>query len=193
LLYLVGGISTNTNDQIQINPVGASNTGGTGVQVNATLNGVSINKTFNQSFTTILIFEYGGNNNIQLANSLTVSAIISEGNGNDNIQVGNGNTAITLGNGNDNVQAGNGSILVMAGNGNDNVQASSGNNSVTLGNGNDNVGSAARFWQSGGEGGPELVPFRAVGQGDELDEGPHHRHVPPRARPLHSQVDQLLD
>jgi hypothetical protein len=137
-LYLVGGKTS--NDQVQVNPAGSSNTGSTGVKVNATLNAVNTQTTYSQIFTTIDIFLQGGNDNIQLANSLTINTVVTAGNGNDNVQLGNGNNNVTLGNGNDNIQAGSGSNTVLAGNGNDNVQLGNGSyDSVTLGAGNDNV------------------------------------------------------
>ena len=155
-LYCVGG--NTSNDQVQVNPAGGSNTGSTGVKLKASLNGVNIQTTYSQSFTTIDVFLQGGNDNIQLANSLTIGAVLTAGNGNDNVQLGNGNNAVTLGKGNDNIQAGNGSNTVTAGggndnvtlgngsyeivvlgSGNDNVQAGNGSNAVTVGNGNDNI------------------------------------------------------
>ena len=136
-LYFVGG--NTSNDQVQVNPAGNSSTGSTGVNVQASLNGVNTQTTFSQSFTSINIFLQGGNQNIQLANSLTINAVVTAGKGNDNITLGNGNNIVTVGNGNDNIQAGSGSNTVMAGNGNDNITLGNGNNIVTVGNGNDNV------------------------------------------------------
>src|SRR5437867_4144042 len=63
--YVVGA---NTADYVQINPVGASNTGSTGLQVNSTLNGVWSSRTFSQAFTAINMFGYSGNDNIQMSN-----------------------------------------------------------------------------------------------------------------------------
>jgi Ca2+-binding RTX toxin-like protein len=136
-LYLVGG--NTSNDLVQVNPAGSSNTGSTGVKLNARLNGVNIRTTYSQSFTTIDVFLQGGNDNIQLAGSLTINAVVTAGNGNDNVQLGNGDNTVTLGKGNDNIQAGNGNNTVTAGGGNDNVTLGNGGNTVTLGNGNDNV------------------------------------------------------
>ena len=136
-LYIVGG--TSSCDQVQVNPAGCSNTCSTGVKIDADLNGVITQATYGNSFTTIAIFLQGGNDTIQLASSLTISAVVTAGNGNDNVQLGNGANTTTLGNGNDNIQAGNGSNTVMAGSGNDNVQLGNGANTITLGNGNDNI------------------------------------------------------
>src|SRR5262249_27931366 len=61
-LWLVGG--TISNDTIVVNAVGASNTGSTGIQIQATLNGVQTSTTYSQAFTAINIFLYGGNGNI---------------------------------------------------------------------------------------------------------------------------------
>ena len=136
-LYLVGG--DKSNDQIQVNPTGSSNTGSTGVKVNASLNGVNTQATYNQAFTAVDIFLQGGDNNVDPPSSLTISMIVTAGNGNDNIQLGNGNNAVMLGNGNDNVQLGNGNNIVTLGDGNNNVLAGNGNNTVVVGGGNDNV------------------------------------------------------
>ena len=137
-LYIVGGATS--NDHIQVSPVGASDTGSTGVRVQTRLNGVNAQTTYRQSFSTIYIFLQGGNEKVELANSLTIDTVVTGGNGNDNIQLGKGDNIVTLGNGNDGIQAGNGSDMVTLGNGNDDVQLGDGrNDKVTLGNGNDNV------------------------------------------------------
>jgi RTX calcium-binding nonapeptide repeat (4 copies) len=136
-LWIIGG--TTSNDNVQVNPAGASATGSTGVQVKATLNGVYASTIYSQAFTTINIVMYAGNDNIQLATTLTINTKVSAGNGNDNVQVDAGNNTVTLGNGNDNVQLGNGTNTVIVGKGNDNIQAGNGNNKTTAGNGNDNV------------------------------------------------------
>ncbi len=135
-LYLVGG---NTNDQLNITPVGTSQTGSTGINVSGRLDNVHIdNQTFT-GITTIFVIGQGGNDNIQFANSLTLATVISLGDGNDNLRLGNGANTVTVGNGNDNIQRGNGTNVVIAGDGNDQVQLGDGNNTVTLGTGNDNV------------------------------------------------------
>ena len=134
----IGSPGTTSNDQVQVNPIGNSNTGSTGVNVQTQLNGVTTQTNYSQSFSTIYVFLQGGNDNVQLANSLTINAVVTAGNGNDNIHAGNNNTTITLGNGaNDQVHVGNGNNVVVEGNGaNDQVQAGDGNNNVTVGNGN---------------------------------------------------------
>ena len=86
-LYCVGGSGT-SNDQVTINPVGSSNTGSTGVQVQAQLNGVNTTTTYSQSFTSINILLQDGNDNVQMASTLTMNAVVTAGNGNDNIQLG---------------------------------------------------------------------------------------------------------
>gem|GEM_PF-2757821 len=136
-LWIVGG--TTTNDSACIDPVDSSKTGSTGVKVDAKLNGVHTSATYNQSFTALYIFLYGGNDDIQLAPTLTINATVSAGKGNDLVTAGNGSNAVTLGNGNDLVTAGNGSNSVTLGNGNDGVAVGNGANTFTLGNGNDIV------------------------------------------------------
>ena len=123
-LYCVDGSST--NDQVQVNPVGYSSTGGTGVEVQASLNGVNSLTTYNQPFTGINVFLQGGNENVVLASSLTINTVVTAGNGNDNLQLGNGNNTVTLGNGSDDVQLGDGNDNVAVGNGNDTVSAGNG-------------------------------------------------------------------
>ena len=141
----IGSPGATSNDQVQVNPVGSSTTGGTGVKVQTTLNGVNTQTTYSQSFSTIYVFLQNGNDNVQLASTLTINANVSAGNGNDNVQLGNGNNTVTLGTGNDIITAGNGTNTVMAGAagslGNILVQLGNGaNNLVTLrGNGNDLV------------------------------------------------------
>ncbi len=136
----IGSSGVLTGDSVQISAAGSSNTGSTGITVVTTLNGVRTQTTYNQALGAIYINLQNGNNNIQFATGLTLSAVITAGNGNNNIHLGNGNYAITLGNGNDNIQAGNGTQIVMAGNGNNNVQLGSGSNDIViLGSGNNNV------------------------------------------------------
>jgi len=134
-LYCVGGNST--NDRVLVNPVCNGNTGSTGVKVQASLNGVNAQTTYSQSFTTINIFLQGGNENIQLANSLTINAVVTAGNGNDNVTVGNGNDNVQLGNGSDVIVEGSGNDNVSAGNGSDLVVGGLGQHTIQLGNGND--------------------------------------------------------
>jgi hypothetical protein len=165
ILYLVGG---NTNDTVNINHVGTSNTGTTGIQVQGQLNGVNLNNAYNNIPpnypipTSIYIAGFNGNDNITEENSLTIPVVVVEGNGNDNIQLGRGNNNVTVGSGKDQVRVGNGNNTIVAntgagqvhinlGNGTNmvtvydtatgqaNVQAGDGTNTVTLGNGNDMV------------------------------------------------------
>jgi hypothetical protein len=121
-LFIIGGLTS--NDQVQISPVGSSNTGSTGVQVTATLNGVSTTTAFSQAFSTIYVFGFAGNDTITVATPLTI---------NTNVRLGNGNNTITLGNGNDNTQLGDGNNVVVEGNGNDTIFAGNGNNLIVAG------------------------------------------------------------
>ncbi|HEX3314726.1 MAG TPA: hypothetical protein VHR72_07520, partial [Gemmataceae bacterium] len=131
-LVVVGGAKS--NDQIEISAVGRSNTGSTGVKVTAVLDGKRITTTYTQSFTTITITGYAGNDNIELAGTLTIAAVVHLGNGNNHVELGNGNSTVTLGTGNNRVEAGNGTDVVTIGS-----AGVGGNNVVTLGNGSRNV------------------------------------------------------
>ena len=151
-LWLVEG---NISDQVNIQPVGASQTGSTGVRIAATLKGGStvntggqffsttyarfFSTTYAQSFTAIRIFGGGGNDNIQMASSLSVNAMIVEGNGNDTATLGDGNNTVTLGNGNDTVTLGNGNNVVTTGNGTDTITAGNGDNLIAAGLGQHTV------------------------------------------------------
>jgi hypothetical protein len=142
----IGSNGAASNDQIQVNPVGSSNTGSTGVQVQTMLNGAHTQTMYSQSFSTIYVFLQGGNDQVQLANSLTIDAVVSTGSGNDQVQLGNSsNNSVTLGNGNDHVQIANGNNpdnheMISLGAGNDQIQIGDGSNdTVSAGAGNDQV------------------------------------------------------
>ena len=135
-LWLVGG---NTNDQLNITPIGTSQTGSTGINVKGKLNNVNINNQQYTGINTVNVTGFGGNDNFQFAGSLTLAAVISDGDGNDQIQLGNGNNSVTLGNGNDQLQGGNGNNTITVGSGNDSVQLGNGNNNITAGTGNVNI------------------------------------------------------
>ncbi len=142
----IGSNGATSNDQILVNPVGNSNTGSTGVKVQTKLGGVNTQTTYSQALSTIYVFLQGGNDSVQLANTLTMSAVVTAGNGNDQVQLGNGsNDSVTLGNGNDHIQIANGNNpdnheMVSLGAGNDQVQIGDGSNdTVIAGAGNDQV------------------------------------------------------
>ena len=141
--YVIGSelwiVGANTNDQVQIVTIGSSKTGSTGIKVTATLNRVQTTIAYNQSFTLVRIFGYGGNDTIQLPSSLTINAAITVGDGNNVIQLGNGNNTVTLGNGADTIVTGNGNDVIVVGNGNDTITVGNGNKTITAGTGNDTV------------------------------------------------------
>lgn len=131
-LYLVGG---NGDNHVQIASAGSGGTGSTSVKINADLNGLSVTKTYSQSFTAIYVYGFGGNDSIQTASRLTVNTVVNEGDGDDTVQLGGGNNSVTLGNGNDSVQVGNGNNVVVTGNGGDIILAGNGNNLIAAGTG----------------------------------------------------------
>src|SRR5262249_41850858 len=136
-LYIVGG--STSSDLASVTPAGAKTDGSTGLAVTATLNKVSISKTFTQSFTAIVLAGYAGNETFTLAPSLTVPASVTAGNGNDVIQLGGGSNTVAMGDRNDSGPAGGGTTAVTVGNGNDVIQLGDGSNVVVEGNGNDSV------------------------------------------------------
>ncbi len=160
-LFLVGG---NTNDQLNVTPIGASPTGSTGVKVNGKLDNININNQTFTGVTTIYAVGFGGNDKFQFAGSLTIATDVHDGDGNDQIQLGNGTNTVIAGIGNDNIQAGDGSDTIMAGaaGSKSNIQVQLGNganNLVTLfGNGNDQV--------KAGNGAGDMVTI--TGNGNDL-------------------------
>ncbi len=135
----IGSNGATSNDQVQINPIGSSNTGSTGVQVQTRLNGGTTTTNYSQALSAVDITLQNGNDNVHFNPALTLSAVVSGSAGNDNVQLGDGNNKVTLGNGGDSVQAGSGNNTVTVGNGNDSIQLGNGNNAITAGNGYDLV------------------------------------------------------
>ena len=76
----IGSNGATSNDTILVNPAGSSNTGTTGITVQTTLNGVTVKTTYSQSFSTIYAFLQNGNDNVQLASTLSINAVVSAGN-----------------------------------------------------------------------------------------------------------------
>jgi len=148
-LYVVGA---NTSDYALISPWGSKLDGSTGLAVVATLNNAITAKAFNQTFTAIDVFGYGGNDSFLLIPTLTLTTTVVEGNGNNYLLLAGGNDSVTLGSGSNRVFGCNGNKTITAsdaagtsgyislGNGNENIQLGAGNNTVSLGNGNDYVG-----------------------------------------------------
>jgi RTX calcium-binding nonapeptide repeat (4 copies) len=156
-LYVVGA---NSSDYAAISAAGSKTDGSTGLSVASTLNGVWTSKTFVQPISAIVIVGNGGNDNFQLASSLTLPTTVTEGNGNNYILLSGGNDTVTLGTGSNQVfggngnktitssdaagtsgfiSLGNGNDVVSLGAGNDQTVLGSGNNTVTAGDGNDSV------------------------------------------------------
>ena len=167
--YLVGG---STNDQLCVSPIGSSQTGSCGINVNGQLNGACINQNYSQSFTTIYVFGFNGNDSLQFSSSLTIGAVISEGNGNDQILLDDGNNNVTLGSGNDTVEGtgcptnANGNNTIVAGNGTDTVELGNGNDTIALGSGTDTVqlGNGANTVTAGAAGSVDKINVQ-VGNG----------------------------
>jgi hypothetical protein len=160
VLYLVGG---GGNDQLNIQHIGSSNTGSTGITISGQLNGANVNNiNYPTAPVAIDLVLFNGNDTVNMQSTLNLPATVSDGNGNDSITLGQGNNSVTVGSGRDYVQAGDGNNTVAAntaagqvtvnlGNGNNtvtvtdtsaaqaNVFLGDGNNSVTVGNGKDNV------------------------------------------------------
>ena len=102
-LYVVGA---NTSDYALISPLGSKLDGSTGLAVAATLNNTWTQVSFNQAFTAIDVFGSGGNDNIQLASTLTLPTTVVEGNGNNYIDLANGKDTVSLGTGSNQVFGG---------------------------------------------------------------------------------------
>jgi hypothetical protein len=128
-LYLVGG---NSNDRLNITPIGRSRTGSTGIRVTGTLNNINIRQNFT-GINTIYVVGYNGNDRYDFAPSLTIATIVRAGDGNDRVQLGDGNNTVNLGNGNNTIVLGDGTNTVTAGTGNERIDAGNGTNTITAG------------------------------------------------------------
>jgi len=126
----IGSAGSTSNDQVQVSPVGSSKTGSTGINVQTGLNGVTTQTTYSQSLNAIYVYLQNGNDNVQLAGTLTNNVMVTAGNGNDDVTLGNGNNVVVAGTGYDIIQAGNGTNTVTAG-----AAGSINNDTITLGNG----------------------------------------------------------
>ncbi len=158
----IGSNGATSSDQVHINPTGSSNSGSTGVQVQTELNGANTNTKYSQVFSAIDVTLQNGNENVQLNDSLVLSALVSAGGGNDSIQLStSGSNSATLGNGSDNIQLSAGATnSVTLGNGNDFIELSAGGtNWLTLGNGSDNIQLSAggTTWVTLGNGNDQIT------------------------------------
>jgi Ca2+-binding RTX toxin-like protein len=100
----------------------------------------------------------GGNDQVDLSQTVLVPVTIRGGSGNDSIKAGGGNDLIYGGDGNDEIETGDGVNVVYAGGGNDKIKGGAGRDRVYAGEGNDELT---------GEGGDDLL-FGGGGN-DKLD------------------------
>jgi hypothetical protein len=177
-LDLVGGT---TNDRVNVQQSGTSNTGSTGIVISGQLDGANLNPPvahpYNPAPATIYIVLFDGNDQVRMEPTLTIPAAVSDGNGNDQIQLGQGNNVVMAGNGNDHVQAGDGNSTVTVGSGCDHVQAGDGNNVVTAntlaGHVQINLGNGNNVIVEGNGNGNDQV---SAGNGDNLIVGGTGHH-----------------
>jgi len=99
------------NDNIIFNPVGGSG------DINVTMNGVSLG-TFHPT-SRIIACGLTGNDDLQVAGSISVSAWLYGGDGNDRLKGGAGNDVLLGGKGDDLIAGGNGRDLIIGGQGSD--------------------------------------------------------------------------
>ena len=119
------------------------------MKVTGTLNGQSVNKTFNQTLTDIRISVGGGNDSVTIADNLTLPTVVDGGAGDDFLKGGGGADLIFGGDGVDTING--------AG-GDDNVDGGAGNDSVTGGLGRDLLlGGAGDDTVQGGDGNDFLI------------------------------------
>jgi hypothetical protein len=138
-LYIIGG---NTADFALVTPVGSSITGSTGAAISATLNNAFSTSIINQTLTSIVVDGLAGNDNFQIASTITLPVTLTDGNGNNSIQTGGGNDVITLGTGSNQVFGGGGNKTIIdqdAAGTTGYIQLGTGNDSISLGAGNDQV------------------------------------------------------
>ncbi len=133
VLYVIGG---NGNDYVSVAPLGTSNTGSTGVRVQATLHNVWFDRTFTQSFRLIHIETKDGGDSVEMTASLVVPTFVDAGSGSNYVQTGCGASTIVAGDGNDTVFTGAGNDVIDVGGGNNYVSAGDGDNTIVAANGN---------------------------------------------------------
>lgn len=114
---LIGG--TTGADTIRVTPQG--NAG----DVKVLLNGQSLGVYAAGSFSSIVVFGQAGDDDIQLADSITQDAWLCGGDGSDRLKGGRGNNILEGGNGSDTLIAGAGRDLLLGGAGSDQLTAGS--------------------------------------------------------------------
>ena len=62
----IGSDGATFGDQVQINPIGRSNTGSTGIRLQTALNGVNTSINYTQVFSSVHIYVQNGYDSIQL-------------------------------------------------------------------------------------------------------------------------------
>ena len=163
--------------------------------------GTNVTATFNKQTETFLLADLtsisidgaGGNDRIDIANSILANATITGGPGNDRIQAGGGIDTITGDAGNDWLRGGDGDDSIDAGAGNDHVfgelgidtlLAGAGNDEVNGGDGNDSLdGGAGHDRLRGGLGDDTLLggagkdQLRGDDGNDFLDGGDDKDHL----------------
>jgi 6-phosphogluconolactonase (cycloisomerase 2 family)/Ca2+-binding RTX toxin-like protein len=132
VLFIIG---SSANDWVSVAPQGSSNTGSTGIQVQATLNNTWVTKSFTQSFRLIHIEVKDGNDSIEMTSTLTVPAYVSAGKGNNYVKTARGNDTVLAENGNNSFFTDGGNDTIEVGDGNNYIDAGDGDNKVTVGNG----------------------------------------------------------
>jgi phospholipase C len=87
---------------------------------------VIFDKFFAQSISRMEVYGQGGNDHIQVAQDVTLPALIFAGDGNDKIEAGGGPTVEVGGSGNDTLTGGSGATILIGGAGEDKLKAGSG-------------------------------------------------------------------
>ena len=86
VLYLVG---SDAGDQLNIQHLGSSKTGSTGITVSGSLNGVKLtNPVFNPPPLGIYIILFNGTDSVSMESNLAIPVVVIDGDGNDSIQPG---------------------------------------------------------------------------------------------------------
>jgi hypothetical protein len=124
-------VGTNDADVIHINPSG--NSGAVEVTINGVSQGVFGSAQGLGANGKLIVYGLSGDDDIQVAGSITRTAVLFGGDGNDHLKGGNGNNILVGGNGDDTLIGGAGRDLMIGGDGADRLVGNAGDDILIAG------------------------------------------------------------
>jgi VCBS repeat-containing protein len=120
---------TSGNDNIDIKSTGNTNL----IQVTIRSDDFHFNGVYPATFTRLIVYGLAGDDNISVANNVTLPALLFGGDGNDHLQAGGGPTVLVGGDGDDHLQGGLAPCVLIGGRGSDHLEAGSGGSILIAG------------------------------------------------------------